>query len=284
MNKLFAPLCLLLALSGGATLSAQSYFEAGIMGGDMPYNGDISDPGIGFLKDWNTFGGFYLRYRPIQRVGLRFNGVFGNIAASQETTARISAEERVPVTREFRSKIQEFSLAAEVDLFYLGDPDDRFVAPYIMVGVGRTAFNPQAQRDGLYVDLQPLGTEGQGIGTGNYAPAPYALNISTIHAGGGIRAKLGERLVIGGEVSGRFTGTDYLDDVSNVRVRYGDILVNGGEQAAFFSNRAAEPGETSEDLTYVRGGGSDDFYFLINLTLGIRLGGWGGGGSGCYQF
>ena len=279
---LLAALC----LGFPSTASAQSYFEVGLQGGDMPYNGDLSEPGAGFLRDWNTFGGFYLRYRPISRVGLRFNGIFGRIEAENVTEVRVSALQRVPITRNFRSRIQEFSLAAEIDLFYLGDPEDRFVAPYIMVGIGRTAFEPQSQRDGVYFDLQPLKTEGQGILNGNYDPAPYELNITTYHLGGGLRAKLGERVVVGGEVSGRLTGTDYLDDVTGRRLVYDEVLSNSGTQGAFFSNPAVEPGEAPDGLTYRRGGESDDFYFLINLTLGIRLGGWGGGrgGNGCYSF
>ncbi|CAH0999430.1 hypothetical protein LEM8419_00729 [Neolewinella maritima] len=285
--KHFTLLLLLAALlCGSSTVSAQRYFEVGLQGGDMPYNGDLSDPGIGFLSDWNTFGGFYLRYRPISRVGLRLNGIFGRIEAENETSVRISQDERAAITRNFRSRIQEFSLAAEFDLFYLGDPEDRFVAPYLMVGIGRTAFEPQSQDDGVYYDLQPLKTEGQGIRTGAYDPAPYALNITTYHVGGGLRAKLGERIVVGGEVSGRLTGTDYLDDISGRRLNYQEVLANTTTQGAFFSNPAVQPGEAPDNLNYSRGGSSDDFYFLINLTVGIRLGGWGGGrgGNGCYSF
>ena len=288
MNYPSLLLVLLAALCLGtpSTAFGQSYFEVGLQGGDMPYNGDLSEPGIGFIKDWNTFGGFYLRYRPISRIGLRFNGVFGRIEAESDTEVRVSSTERAPITRNFRSRIQEFSLAAEIDLFYLGDPEDRFVAPYVMVGIGRTAFEPQSQVDGVYFDLQPLKTEGQGILTGNYDPAPYELNITTYHLGGGLRAKLGERVVLGGEVSGRLTGTDYLDDITGRQLVYDEVLTNSGTRGAFFSNPAVEPGEAPDGLTYRRGGDSDDFYFLINLTLGIRLGGWGGGrgGSGCYSF
>lgn len=283
--KLLTAFGLLLTLSCLAPLTAQRYFELGAMAGDMPYNGDLSDEGAAFLNDFNAFGGLYLRYRPISRVGLRLNGVFGRIAATKETDVRISSNARAPITRNFRSSIQEFSLAAEVDLFYLGDPEDRFIAPYVMVGIGRTAFNPQSEIDGVYYDLQPLETEGQGIQRTPYAPAPYALNITTYHVGGGVRAKLGERIVVGGEISGRITGTDYLDDVSGLSITYADVLENSGVRGAFFSNPGVDPAEAPDNFQYKRGGDSDDFYFLINLTVGIRLGGWGGGGgSGCYSF
>ena len=287
MKRITLP-CLLVALvlTVSNSLTAQdSYFELGVQGGDMPYNGDLSNAGIGFLSNWNTFGGFYLRYRPINRVGLRFNGIFGRIDATRDYSVSIPGGGRGSFTRSFRSPITEFSLAAEVDLFYLGDPDDRFVAPYIMAGIGRTSFNPQAEnRDGLLVDLQPLRTEGQGIEGGVYDPFPYDLDIITFHLGGGIRAKLSDRFVLGGEVSGRVTGTDYLDDISGTRVVYNDVLENGGSESAYFSNPALTPGDVPDDYSYTRGGDSNDFYFLINLTLGIRLGGWGSNASGCYSF
>lgn len=287
MNKLISTSFLLaVGLLMAPGLSAQQYFELGVMGGDMPYNGDLSEDNIGFLSDFNPFGGLYLRYRPISRVGLRLNGVFGRIAAEREMTVRIAANEPiVPVTRNFRSKIQEFSLAAEVDLLYLGDPEDLFVAPYLMAGIGRTSFNPQSELDGVYYDLQPLKTEGQGIIGGGYDPAPYELNITTFHFGGGVRAKLGERFVLGGEISGRFTGTDYLDDISGLRVNYREVLSNTTDRGAIFSNPGVDPsGEIPDNLNYTRGGSSEDYYFLINITLGIRLGGFGGGGNGCYSF
>ena len=287
MKRITLP-CLLvaLALTVSNSLSAQdSYFELGLQGGDMPYNGDLSSPGIGFLSNWNTFGGFYLRYRPVNRVGLRFNGIFGRIDATRDYRVSLPSGGNADFTRSFRSPITEFSLAAEVDLFYLGDPDDRFVAPYIMAGIGRTSFNPQAEnRDGELVDLQPLTTEGQGIEGGVYDPFPYDLDIITFHLGGGIRAKLSDRFVVGGEVSGRVTGTDYLDDVSGTRVVYNDVLENGGSESAYFSNPALTPGDVPDDYGYKRGGDSNDFYFLINLTLGVRLGGWGSNASGCYSF
>ena len=287
MKRITLP-CLLvaLALTCSNSLAAQdSYFELGVQGGDMPYNGDLSAPGIGFLNNWNTFGGFYLRYRPINRVGLRFNGIFGRIDATRDYTTSLPSGGNGSFTRSFRSPITEFSLAGEVDLFYLGDPDDRFVAPYVMAGIGRTSFNPQAEnRDGVLVDLQPLSTEGQGIEGGVYDPFPYDLDIITFHVGGGIRAKLSERFVLGGEVSGRVTRTDYLDDVSGTRVVYNDILEEYGSESAYFSNPALTPGDVPDDYSYKRGGDSNDFYFLINLTLGIRLGGFGSKASGCYSF
>lgn len=280
-NYLLAGLLFILAGLCLTPLHAQRYFEVGLQGGNMPYNGDLSDPGLGFLKEWNTFGGLYLRFRPISRVGLRLNGIFGRIDEDRTNTLTVAPDSTAQIARNFRSKINEVSIAAEVDLFYLGDPEDRFVAPYIMVGLGITSFNPQSQREGVYANLQPLRTEGQ--------TTPYDLSITTYHLGGGIRGKVSERIVVGLEASGRITNTDYLDDISGRRVNYLDVVSNpaviNARETGYFSNPGVDFETAGEDISYRRGGASDDFYFLLNLTVGIRLGGFGrGGGSGCYSF
>lgn len=270
--------------------SAQQYWELGIMAGDMPYRGDLSEDGIDFVRNWNTFGGGYLRYRPISRVGLRLNAVFGRVDAERRTTVRISDTERANITRNFRSPITEFGLAAEFDLLYIGDPEDYFIAPYLMGGIGHTSFNPESQRDGIWHETQPLRTEAQGNLEGNYAATGYSLNSISWHFGGGVRAKLSEVFVFGAEISGRVAGTDYLDDVGSTRVNYLDVRTNDASTrnalAAYFSNPGVDPdADIAEDFVYQRGGAADDYYFLINLTLGIRLGGWNmGGGNGCYSF
>ena len=134
------------------------------------------------------------------------------------------------------------------------------------------------------VKLQRLGTEGQRIGD-EYHRLSYALAY-----GGGIRWDLSYAWSMDAHLSIRNAGTDYLDDVTGRQLVYQDILSNpgslNGAQAARIANPGVEPGDPVDDLIFRRGGDSDDFYFLINLTVGIRLGGWSGGrgGSGCYSF
>jgi hypothetical protein len=65
----------------------------------------------------------------------------------------------------FRSSILELALLAEFHPLMLkyypdGQPS---LSPYVTAGVGWFSFNPQAQAGGLWHDLQPLATEGQGF-------------------------------------------------------------------------------------------------------------------------
>ena len=277
----------LLLLAG---LQAQS-LEIGIMGGGAVYSGDLSpaDGGIN-SADINAAGGVYLRYRPTERFGFRVTGTFGRLSGA--ATRRVINDDFVivPVDRNFRTPLTEFMAAVELDLFYVGDKDYTFAAPFITAGVGRMSFDPEGEIDGIYERLQPLATEGQGLGGPVYDDAPYDLNVTTLMLGGGVRLVLNNQFTLGVEVGGRVPGTDYIDDVSDTRVRYNDILNNTGATAARFSNPEVDS-DVPDSFTYVRGGEFDDFYYVGTLTLGIRIGGGGGGRgrggrgkTGCYTF
>ena len=287
MRLTIQPLLLALTIVCASTaLSAQ--LELGVKLGAAIYGGDLSPPEFGdYFSDVNFAGGAYLRYRPVQRFGVRVNGNFGSLSASRDFSIPNGAGERRPVTREFRTTITEFNLVGEADLFYLGDPETNFIAPYVYGGVGVLSYNPQARnREGNFVDLQPLSTEGQGVNNPRYS-TPYELTRLVGVAGGGVRARFAERFVIGLEGGLRFTGTDYLDDISDLRVNYNDVLAGpGGSEGAYFFNPAVEnPLEVQNNFEIRRGGPFNDYYAVASLTLGITIGGGSGGGkSGCYSF
>ncbi len=251
------------------------------------YSGDLSASATRIYQDANFSGGAYLRYRPIPRIGIRINGNFGKL--SSDRMARMPDEDgrSVLVLQSFQSKLTEFNLLAEIDLFYLGDPEANYFAPYLFGGVGVFSFDPKApDQDGNLVSLQPLRTEGQGLAQINprYAAAPYNLTEVVGIVGGGIRLRFAERFVVGLELGGRITGTDYIDDIGGTLVNYRDILGGQeGSQAAFFSNPAVDNPTQVTNLEYTRGGNNPDWYFVGGLTFGITIG-EGGRGKGCYNF
>ncbi|OAV44623.1 DUF6089 family protein [Lewinella sp. 4G2] len=280
LNQLF--FVFLLALTSTA-LSAQ--LELGVKAGGSVYSGDLSPSTFGiFADDINFAGGAYLRYRPTTRFGVRVNGNFGRLSGEDITSLPNGFGERTEVRREFRSSLSEFNIVAELDLFYVGDPESNFLAPYIFAGIGVLSFNPQARnQEGNYVDLQPLRTQGQGSGLPGYEPTPYELTTTVGIVGGGVRVRFAERFVVGLELGGRIPGTDNLDDISSQLVRYSDVLSQTGSAGAFFSNPAVTSPSDVPDLTYNRGGENNDYYFVGGLTLGIAIG-RGSGKSGCYTF
>lgn len=87
---------------------------------------------------------------------------------------------------------------------------------YGFVGVGAFFFNPQAMYGGQWVNLQPLGTEGQGLkpGTKKY----MRINVA-VPLGIGFKYAIDRRWSLGLEYGIRKTFTDYIDDVSTVYYR-----------------------------------------------------------------
>lgn len=285
--RLLTPLVLSLAfLATFSTTNAQE-FEIGLMGGVSIYSGDLSPDEFGlYLDDLNAAGGAYIRYRPTQRLALRFSGMFTKLSASDDSPLAGNVEAGLERVLNFRTSLSEFSLTAEFDLFYLGDPDDNHLAPYVYAGGSIISFNPEGNLDGNWVELQPLSTEGQGIlNNPNYDPARYSLNEIVPNVGGGLRWRMSEKIVLGVEVGGRRVASDYLDDVSNTTVDYLDVLENTGSDAAMFSNpNIVNPSEI-RGTTYQRGGEFADWFFHGGITLGITLGTGGGNGqTGCYTF
>lgn len=264
--------------------------EIGVKGGFSVYSGDLSPQEFGvYFEDFNFAGGGYLRYRPTERFGIRVDGTFGRLSAEQETTQRPDiGEDPVTFSRNFRSTLTEFSAVLEYDLLYFGDYGNNYSAFYLYGGVGILSFNPQAELNGELIDLQPLRTEAQGLDPMNpdYATTPYELTKAVGILGGGVRTRFAGRIVLGLEMGVRFTGSDYLDDRGNTRVRYVDVISGpGGNLAGQLSNpTVVDPAEIDPDFIYTRGGQYNDYYFTGGLTLGITIGAGGSSKTGCYNF
>lgn len=285
-TRLYCFLALALSISlSSSQLTAQG-LEIGVKAGGALYSGDLSPSGFSsYLEDVNFAGGAYIRYRPTTRFGIRVNGNFGKLSAEREVTAPNENRDIVTVERNFRTKLSEFNAVFEYDLFYLGDRDRNFLAPYVYAGIGVLSFNPESEIDGIYTELQPLRTEAQGQDPTRYELTPYELTKAVFVFGGGVRVRFADRIVLGIEVGGRNTFTDYIDDISNTTVNYLDVISGpGGTLAGQFSNPAVTNPAEVVDLEYRRGGDANDFYFVGGLTLGITIGEGGSNKSGCYKF
>jgi hypothetical protein len=209
----------------GLSVNAYNYF------GDLaPLSGKLSTD-ISFTKP-----GFGLTV--VHRYGPRYTLVaellMGTLEASdaQSAVAESGINYRRQRNASFRNPIKEFSVITVFDLFANKRNYTQRVnwTPYIFTGVSVFTHNPQAQAPATYldgtpnpsagkwVDLQPLGTEGQHTNLqpndANYGIAPYSLVQVAIPFGMGARLRLGQYFDLWADMSIRFTFTDYLDDVS----------------------------------------------------------------------
>jgi hypothetical protein len=158
----------------------------------------------------------------------------------------------------FRNNIYEFSSCGIFELF----PTDRgylrrnFINPYFLMGLSIFYHNPQTKtpiikgQTSNWVDLQPLGTEGQFTGIPG-TPRPYSLWQIGVPLGSGIKYRLMDKLDLSLEFSYRFVFTDYLDDVSGKYPSdevYQEMLRQGNYDGITLSNRSSEFYSAIEEL------------------------------------
>jgi len=105
---------------------------------------------------------------------------------------------------------------------------------FAFTGVGVFAFNPQAEYKGEWYDLQPLGTEGQGLIPGKNLYNKISMNIPF---GIGYNIGLGENGQIGFILTMRKTFTDYIDDVSGNYYDNKKLTEERGELAGILADR-----------------------------------------------
>ncbi|MBX2927245.1 MAG: hypothetical protein KF852_05365 [Saprospiraceae bacterium] len=265
-----------LSLAAPPLLHAQST-EIGLFGGASFYSGDITPRELGFYFNeispaFGVFARFNVHKTTAIRLGITQAKVTGDDANSAYPERMLN----------FRTNITEFALMGEFSPVQIGGRQAAVVvAPYIFGGAAIYRFNPQTLYDNNWIDLQPLGTEGQGLA--GYE-APYRLTQVAIPFGVGVKFNFREAWSLGLEFAPRKIFNDNLDDITGAEVNYLDVLTGNGTVAASLSNpNIKEP----QDVTYRRGGDFNDWYYVIGATLSFRLRGsdrLSGRNIGCPKF
>ncbi|TAE72753.1 MAG: hypothetical protein EAZ85_08930 [Bacteroidetes bacterium] len=213
----------------------EGYVRMGAMIGTAHYSGDIYS-GLGFTR---PSLGFFITRKISPHTHLRLNLSAGRIEGDDSK----SPEGSVAYARNlhFRNDLKEIFVGFEYDLkaSYGKHKKRKNFTPYFVAGIALLHHNPQAKTPtklgGQWVDLQGLGTEGQGrIGYGT----PYSKVQITIPVGIGVKFKIDNRWDFGIEIVPRLTFTDYLDDVGGAYPKLDDL---GNPLAAAMSNRTLEP-------------------------------------------
>lgn len=215
------------------------YNSIGVSLNALNYYGDLAPTSSAFSTDISfTKPGFGISYT--HRFGPRYSVMAQFMFATIKGSDAESADKgdlsngiyRYQRNLSFRNQIKEFSVVAMFDLF----PNDMTYmsrvkwTPYAYIGVAFFLHNPQAiapamdlqgnplAEAGNYVDLQPLGTEGQHAALAatdaNSGIQPYSLAQFAIPFGLGARFRLNDVMDLSADIGFRYTFTDYLDDVS----------------------------------------------------------------------
>jgi opacity protein-like surface antigen len=251
------------------SISAQ-HLEAGLMLGTSNYLGDLSNNSASvYLKESNPAAGVFGRYNISEFLAGRFGVTYGMISGQDAN----SKKDPYILERNlsFRSSLVEASLIAEIN--FLGyRPYGMYnpFSPYVFAGVAATMFKPQARFQGIWVDLQPLGTEGQGMS--KYPDRqPYSLTTLAIPFGLGVKYALTDKFNVGFEIGARRTFTDYLDDVSKTYIPYPELLTGNGQISATLANRTGELRGGEPVIVPIDTPRGDrkavDWYFITGVTI-----------------
>ncbi|CAN5489478.1 hypothetical protein BH10BAC1_BH10BAC1_13410 [soil metagenome] len=150
---------------------------------------------------------------------------------------------------------------------------------YLFLGAGGFFYNPQAKYHGNWVNLQPLGTEGQGSVGG---PKKYSRVSFCIPYGIGVKEAITKEWSIGVEIGMRKTFTDYIDDVSGLYFDNSVIRADRGDMAADLADPSLlnypeslggnSSGATQTAAGQVRGHSNHkDAYMFLNLTASYKI-------------
>jgi hypothetical protein len=257
-------------------------WEIGLGAGGMNCLTDLGGrkgPGKGFIKDLNlsntrlcasAYGEALYHYT----IGARLEFTYGSITA-YDSMLGPDGGGRYQRNLSFRSKILELSLLAEFHPLAWHAYNNGLAlprcSPYLLGGIGLFSFDPKAKRDGNWLSLSSLHTEGQGFV--EYADRrPYQLTQCNIPVGLGLKYELSTLLHARLEIVHRLLFTDYLDDVSgsyiNPEAFYRNLPPAQAALAAQLSDRR-RPGSGKGE----RRGNPDkkDAYFSVQVKMGLLL-------------
>ncbi|NTW34188.1 MAG: cation transporter, partial [Bacteroidetes bacterium] len=197
------------------------------------------------------------------------DGLFGTIEANDDVVGFNSDR-----NLSFKSSLFEVSSQIELNFFpyTTGNKDKNYFTPYLFIGVSFFSFNPKASYDGVWYDLQPLGTEGQGNSV--YPDRkPYSLVGLSCPFGIGLKYSVGSSICIGAEWGLRKTNTDYIDDVSTTYPNLAVVSAEHGAIAAILSDRSFSALEDNVDHTDLQRGNSvsKDWYSFAGLFITPNL-------------
>lgn len=223
-------------------------WEFGFWLGAAHYSGDLSPSLTQYYQLFRPAGGVFSRINVNPRISFKTMVAAGTIVGDDTWSNNPYHQAR---NLSFRNTILEAGVHLEFNFFsfVLNSRDFRFT-PYTFIGMGAFAHNPQAELDGEWYDLQPLGTEGQQFP--DYSGRqPYSLVQIAIPYGGGFKWNVRDGLNVCFEIGYRGLYTDYLDDVSTTYIDNGVIAAgqNGGIAAAL----ADRSGEVSTEPIGIEG-------------------------------
>lgn len=216
LKRFIAALVLVSSFGSAKSQLLESYVHAGEFGvslgaghyfGDLNTRAALNRPklaaGVFFTKQFNNY------------IALKIAANYARLGYSD-----VYSKNEVQKVRNlsFNSNIWEFSLSGQFNFFKFYPGMEGYTwTPYVSLGVGLFSYDPYAfisiNGETQKHFLRPLGTEGQG-NTIYPDRKPYSPMALCIPFAVGFKYNLSPSVNFFTEVGYRYTGTDYLDDVS----------------------------------------------------------------------
>mgnify|MGYP001424180110 CR=1 FL=1 len=199
-----------------ATLSF-SQTEVGLFTGTSFFHGDVGYNSLNFGNTDKLFinskAAIGLNFRKNFNSRIAFNLAFkkGQISSYDRDSEDLFIKQR---NLDFKSNIMEMSSHFEFNFSPYKIGSKKFnKSIYVFTGISGFKFNPKGYYNGSWVELQPLGTEGQGSFL--YPEREkYKLFAVGVPIGIGYKLNLNNNLALNIAWSWTLTKTDYIDDVS----------------------------------------------------------------------
>lgn len=267
MKNIFLVLLLIACMT--QALQAQRGWEAGGQVGVAHYFGDLNTEYR--LTDPKLAVGVFGRFNFNNRLCLKIGANYGSVAADDADSDNTFERSR---NLSFRSTVLDGLAQFEFNFLpYNHGSRDEFFTPYLFAGLAVFNFEPQAFHNDEWIDLSPLGTEGQ------FRGEEYYTTQGAFVFGAGLKVSLSYEWSIEFELSAKNLFTDYLDDVSTVYPEFDDLENLHGPTAVLLSDRSVElvpdvldkpVGETGRQ----RGNSNDnDSYAILGVSVVYYFGG-----------
>jgi hypothetical protein len=242
--------------------------EVGLILGTSYYLGDLNTT---HFNQSSATAGLVIRKNIDKRFVYKAEVMYLNLKSDERQSSDTIALDR---GLHFRSPVYELSGQIEFNFlpYQSGNPLYTWT-PFVYTGISIFSFNPQAENiNGEWVDLQELGTEGQGTTTefdGN-TRSKYSLIQFAIPIGGGLKIAVNENFNIVLEYGARKTFTDYLDDVSTT---YAGPNINGSwpVEMSDLAQQMSDPNGTHVKDEQRGNPDKKDWYSFAGITLSFKL-------------
>ncbi len=221
-----------------------------------------------------------IRYKITPFLAIHTHGTFASVSGDDKLTKEPFRHNR---NLNFKSNIYELNVNFEASILSQREgglyklrgmrrTPSFEASAYVFAGVGVFHFNPKGEYKGKWYELQPLGTEGQGISP---ARSKYKRTQLCVPVGVGFRYFFNRRWGVGFEYGLRKTFTDYIDDVSKTYYDNDAIRAQNGDIAAQLADPSIGVKEAQTLAGEQRGDPRDrDAYMfgIFSLHYKIRTG------------